>query len=152
MAQTSLQMFCKSQTLKYWAQGKISWFFYLQFYLFHDSATRGSSELIGDFLEVHIASYILYHTREVTYSIIQIFPVTYSIILSVTYGIIWFFQWRIVSYFSKLPNRSLRYYGGLKVKYKNGWRTVFWTRTRPDQSPLMLVWGLVHPGRPKGTL
>ena len=108
--------------------------------------------------EVHIASYILYHTREVTYSIIQIFPVTYSIILSVTYSIIRFFQWRIVSYFSKLPNRSLRYYGGLKVKYKNGWHTVF----EPVlghikflgqiKAPLMLVWGLEHPGRPKGAV
>ena len=48
--------------------------------------------LIIENMEVHIASYILYHTQEVTYSIIHIFPVMYSIILSVTYSIIRFFS------------------------------------------------------------
>ena len=55
----------------------------------------------------HIVSYRFFQWRIVSYSLWRI--VSYD-----------FFQWRIVSYFSKLPNRSLRYYGGLKVKYKNG--------------------------------
>ena len=37
-------------SLKYWAKGKKFWFFYLQFYVVQDLATRGSSELWSDFL------------------------------------------------------------------------------------------------------
>ena len=38
------------RSLKYWAKGKKFWFFYLQFYVVQDLATRGSSELWSDFL------------------------------------------------------------------------------------------------------
>ena len=103
----------------------------------------------------HTYCIILEKWRIVSYRFFQWHIVSYSQWRIVSYD---FFQWRIVSYFSKLPNRSLRYYGGLKVKYKNGWHTVF----EPVlghikflgqiKAPLMLVWGMEHPGRPKGTL
>ena len=45
-----LYNFCLIKNLKYWAKGKIFWFFYLQFYVVQDLATRGSSELVSNFL------------------------------------------------------------------------------------------------------
>ena len=37
-------------TLKYFPKSELSWFFYLQFYVVQDVATRGSGELLSDFL------------------------------------------------------------------------------------------------------
>ena len=36
--------------LKYFPKSELSWFFYIQFYVVQDLATRGSSDLLSDFL------------------------------------------------------------------------------------------------------
>ena len=42
------------RSLKYWAKGKKFWFFFLQFYVVQDLATRGSSELWSEFLAQYL--------------------------------------------------------------------------------------------------
>ena len=40
-------------TLKYFPKSDLSWFFYLQFYVVQDLATRGRGELLSDFLGIY---------------------------------------------------------------------------------------------------